>query len=303
MFSDYFVTLKTLGFPQQTPRVNKGGASLFISSSATHRSIIMVKTFGLLTALLVIGLGSPLTAQQPAPPNAVADSMGQTRALLQKWSETEKMIAAERNEWEQGKALLEGRISLVQQSIEDMKKKITEAEAKLADAKKNADEVEKEKQQIREASDALLTAAPELEKGVLAVIARVPDSVREKVKPLADRIPKTEVEAKGKQAAERVQSVLGVLNELNKSNLEIASLLEIHDIGNGKKAEVKTIYVGLGQGYFVNAAGDIAGIGTPGTDGWVWKTDPSIAKKMIEVLDVMKKTISPKLVELPATLD
>ena len=163
--------------------------------------------------------------------------------------------------------------------------------------------VEKEKQQIREASDALLTAAPELEKGVLAVIARVPDSVREKVKPLADRIPKTEVEAKGKQAAERVQSVLGVLNELNKSNLEIASLLEIHDIGNGKKAEVKTIYVGLGQGYFVNAAGDIAGIGTPGTDGWVWKTDPSIAKKMIEVLDVMKKTISPKLVELPATLD
>ena len=229
--------------------------------------------------------------------------MDQTRALLRKWSETEKMIAAERAEWEQGRALLEGRISLVQQSIEDMKKKISDADAKLAEAKQKADEVDKEKAQITEASKALLAAAPALEKGVQDLVTKVPSNVREKIKPLADRLPKTEEEAMGKQAAERVQTVLGILNELNKANLEIASLPEIHDIGGGKKAEVKTIYIGLGQGYFVNAAGDIAGVGTPGKDGWVWRTDPSIAKDMIEVLDVMKKTVSAKLVELPATLD
>ncbi len=263
----------------------------------------MVKTFALRTSLfLIIGLSTAAHAQQPAAA-AAGDAMMQTRALLQKWAETEKMIAAERYEWEQGKALLEGRITLVQQSIEDMKKKVSEAEEKLAKAKKETAVVVAEKQQIKEASNALLEAAPSLEKGIAGLVAKAPPNVLEKIRPLSDRLPKTEAEAKSLQAAARIQVVLGILNELNKANLEIASLPEIHDIGGGRKAEVKTIYVGLGQGYFVNAAGDIAGVGTPGKDGWVWTTDPKIAKNMIEVLDVMKKTISPKLVELPVTLD
>lgn len=251
--------------------------------------------------LAMIGLASG--AEPAAAPADAADSMNHARALLQKWAETERLIASERHEWEQGKALLEGRITLVEQSVQEMKKKITEAETKLADAKKRAAEVELEKAQAKEASDALLAAAEELEKGVRALVLRVPTNVKEKIKVLADRIPKEGAEVKNITAAERYQNVLGVLNELNKANLEIASLPEIHEVGNGKKAEVKTVYIGLGQAYFVNAAGDIGGVGVPNADAWVWKTDPTIAKSMIEVLEVMKKTVSPKLVELPATID
>ncbi|HYF34471.1 MAG TPA: DUF3450 family protein [Prosthecobacter sp.] len=264
----------------------------------------MAKSFGILSALTSLILGTlPLQAQQTAEVNVAGESMNHTRFLLQKWAETEKMIAAERNEWEQGKTLLEGRISLVQQSIEDMKKKIAEAEEKLADARKRAAEVEAEKKQAKEASDELLAQAPELEMGIRGILARVPRHTLEKVKVLADRIPKEGVDVKNISAAERFQNVLGILNELNKANQEIASLPEIHDVGGGKKAEAKTIYVGLGQGYFVNAAGDLAGIGTPGTSGWVWQADRAIAKEMLEVLEVMKKAVSPKLVELPATID
>ncbi|TDU72899.1 uncharacterized protein DUF3450 [Prosthecobacter fusiformis] len=250
--------------------------------------------------MIVTGLLS--AAEVPAAKDA-AESMNHARALLQKWAETERLTAAERHEWEQGKALLEGRITLVKQSISEMKKKIAEAEAKLADAKKRTEEAEVEKAQAKEASDALLTAATELETGVRGLILRVPANVKEKVKVLADRIPKEGAEVKNITAAERYQNVLGILNELNKSNLEIASLPEIHDVGNGKKAEVKTLYVGLGQAYFVNAAGDIGGVGTPGAQDWEWTTDPSIAKRVIEVVEVMKKTVSPKLVELPASID
>jgi hypothetical protein len=264
----------------------------------------MVKTFGILSFSTLFGLFcyASLGAQEAAQPNA-GEAMNQTRALLQKWSETEKMIAAERNEWEQGKALLQGRITLVEQAINELKKKIAEAETKLAEAKKRAAEVAAEKAMAKEASEYLLIAAPAMEKDVRGLIQRVPNTVREKIKVLADRIPKEGADVKNITAAERFQNVLGILNELNKANLEIASLPEIHDVGNGKKAEVKTIYVGLGQGYFVNSAGDLAGIGTPGKDGWVWTMNAAVAKPMIEVLEVMKKSITPKLVELPATID
>lgn len=263
----------------------------------------MARKTALLTTLAAafLSAASFVHAQQPAA--APGDAMNQTRALLQKWSETEKMTAAERYEWEQGKALLEGRITLVQQSIEDMKKKMAEAQEKLDKAKKDAEAAVAEREQIKEASNMLLLAAPELEKGLQELLPKLPPNVQEKLRPLTDRLPKPGQDMKNVQAAARIQVVLGILNELNKANQEIASLPEIHDIGGGKKAEVKAIYVGLGQGYFVNAAGDIAGMGTPSAAGWKWTTDPKLAKSMIEVLDVMKKTVSPKLVELPATLD
>ncbi|MBL9130555.1 MAG: DUF3450 family protein [Verrucomicrobiaceae bacterium] len=259
-----------------------------------------------ITVLLTLTLTvSALSQQAPVKtePQDVAAVMDSTRSLLQKWAETQRLIAAERAEWEQGKSVLHSRIQLLKVTLEENEKKMKEARDKLAEAKKKAAEVEVEKQQVREASDALLEAAPRLEKGVRELCERVPASVKEKVKVLLDRMPKEGAEVKNITAAERMQNVLGILNELNKANTEIASLPEIHDIGGGKKAEVKAIYLGLGQGYYVNAAGDMAGRGTPAAGGWKWTTDATIAKKMIEMLDVMKKTVAPKLIELPATID
>jgi molybdenum-dependent DNA-binding transcriptional regulator ModE len=255
--------------------------------------------------LLMIS-ASVLQAQQtPSMPPAedLGVAMDGARSLLQKWAETQRLIASERGEWEQGKSVLQSRIQLLQSSLAENDKKMKEAREKLAEAKTKTAEANEQKKQVKEASDALLELAPKLEKGVRDLCERVPTSVQEKVKILLERMPKEGAEVKNITAAERMQNVLGILNELNKANTEIASLPEIQDIGGGRKAEVKAVYLGLGQGYYVNAAGDMGGRGTPAAGAWKWAADPSIAKKMIEVLDVMKKTVAPKLVELPATIE
>ncbi|MES2598758.1 MAG: DUF3450 family protein [Verrucomicrobiota bacterium] len=264
-------------------------------------------SISLALGVAAFGIASAQETQAPAPqgqsPAAAASSaMDETRSLLQQWAATQRMISSERTEWETGKAMLEGRIQLLKASIEDTEKKIAEAKTKLDDAKKRTTEAEAEKAQIKEASDALIAAAPELEKGVKNLFTRVPGVVQEKVKVLHDRIPKDGAETKNITAAERFQNVLGILNELNKANNELNSLPEIHDLGNGRKAEVKVVYVGLGQGYFVNSNGDIGGMGLPSETGWVWNTDPAIAPKMRELVEVMKKAVAPKLVELPAQI-
>jgi predicted nucleic acid-binding Zn-ribbon protein len=248
---------------------------------------------------------TPAAAPAPqgqSPAAAASTAMDETRSLLQQWAATQRLISSERTEWETGKAMLEGRIQLLKSSIEETEKKIAEAKTKLEDAKKRTAEAEAEKAQIKEASDALIAAAPELEKGVKDLFKRVPGIVQEKVKVLHDRIPKEGADLKNITAAERFQNVLGILNELNKANNELNSLPEIHDLGNGKKAEVKVVYVGLGQGYFVNSNGDIGGLGLPSETGWVWNTDAAIAPKMRELVEVMKKAVAPKLVELPAQI-
>ena len=228
--------------------------------------------------------------------------MDSTRGLLQQWSATQRLIASERADWENGKAMLEGRIQLLKISVEETEKKIAEAKTKLEDVKKRTAEAEAEKVLTRQATEALIAVAPELEAGVKGLFGRVPSVIQEKVKVLHDRIPKEGADLKNITAAERYQNVLGILNELGKANNELTSIPEIHDIGEGKKAEVKVVYVGLGQGYFVNSSGTIGGLGLPSDQGWVWKTDATIAPKMREVVEVMKKAIAPKLVELPAEI-
>jgi len=212
------------------------------------------------------------------------------------------MIASERAEWESGKAMLQGRIQLLKVSIDETEKKIAEAKAKLEDARKRTAEAEAEKAQIRDATDALVAVVPELEAGVKDLFHRAPGLVQEKIRVLHDRMPKPGADLKNITAAERFQNVLGILNELNKANNEINTVPEIHDLGNGKKAEVKVVYVGLGQGYFVNSNGDIGGLGLPSADGWKWNPDPAIAPKMRELVEGMKKAVAPKLVELPADI-
>lgn len=247
-------------------------------------------------------VGSAFAQQAASQAVDATAAMDETRALLQQWATTQRLIASERGDWENGKAMLQGRIQLLKISVEETEKKIAEAKAKLEDVKKRTAEAEAEKIQTKEASDALLAKAPELETGVKSLFARVPGVIQEKVKVLHDRIPKEGADLKNITAAERFQNVLGILNELGKANNELTTLPEIHDIGEGKKAEVKVVYVGLGQGYFVNSAGSIGGLGLPSDKGWTWTTDAAIAPKMREVVEVMKKTVAPKLVELPAEI-
>ena len=256
-------------------------------------------SFSLASILIAIGTAD---AQQTAAVPAASASMDETRGLLQQWATTQRLIASERADWENGKAMLQGRIQLLKISVEETEKKIAEAKTKLDDVKKRTAETEAEKVMTRQATEALIAVAPELEKGVKGLFGRVPGVIQEKVKVLHDRIPKEGADLKNITAAERYQNVLGILNELGKANNELTTIPEIHDIGDGKKAEVKVVYVGLGQGYFVNSSGTIGGLGLPSDQGWTWKTDAAIAPKMREVVEVMKKAVAPKLVELPAEI-
>lgn len=273
-------------------------------------NLLLVKPLPRNLILSVLALAPTAWAQSDSAPSpkgqspaaAASKTMDETRGLLQQWAATQRQISSERTDWETGKAMLEGRIQLLKLSVEETQKKIAEAKTKLEEVKKRTAETEAEKAQIKQATEALLAAAPALEKSIKDIHPRLPGVVQEKINVLFDRIPKEGADVKNITAAERYQNVLGILNELNKANNEFASLPEIHDLGGGKKAEVKVVYVGLGQGYFVNSNGDIGGVGIPEKEGWKWTTDPLIAPKMRELVEVMKKAVAPKLVELPAQI-
>lgn len=229
--------------------------------------------------------------------STVAASPDTARASLAKWVETQQLIAKERQEWQDGKQILQSRIDAVNGEIAAVTERLLAAQSTAVEAKgKRAREVG-ENETLQKAGVELADWVAGLEGGLRTLEARLPEPVLQKVKPLYDRMP-ADPKATQVSLAERYQNVVGILNEVGKFNNDITMVTEVRTLSDGKPAEVRTVYVGLAQAYFVSPKGD-AGIGRPGAAGWEWTTDREIGPRIEQVVEVLQNKAKPQFVSLP----
>ncbi|MFO0984300.1 MAG: DUF3450 family protein [Planctomycetota bacterium] len=241
------------------------------------------------------GQGAGGGGDRAAPP-----PLEETRATLGKWIETQQVIARERKDWQQGKEILIGRLELVKQEVLTLEEKIGQAKASAAEATRKRDELLAENQQLEAAGTQLTEAVTAMEREVRRLLKALPEPVLTKLEPLIQRLPEDPAKTRA-SAAERFQNVLGILNELNKANNEINVSYEVHTLADGKPSEVKAVYLGLAQAYYVSARGE-AGVGRPAADGWKWEPANAIADQVLLVLEILQGKHSPAFVPLPVKI-
>jgi hypothetical protein len=67
--------------------------------------------------------------------------------------------------------------------------------------------------------------------------------------------------------------------------------------------QVTTVYLGLSQGYYVDATRKFAGVLTPGADGWVTTDRNDLAPLIGDVLDLYNKQKQPpQFVKIPVEI-
>jgi hypothetical protein len=229
-------------------------------------------------------------------------SVDGVRAALEKWVECRKVISQEQRDWSLGEEMLNERIELVRQEIDSLNEKIAEAEKSISEAdKKRVDLVEKN-EKLKEASTALSDTVLDLEQVLQNLLARLPDPLRERVKPLSQRIPEEPAETK-LSLAERFQNIIGILNEIGKFNREITLTSEVRSFPDGSSAEVTAVYVGLGQAYYASSDGKLAGAGTASETSWVWTPANDAAGAIMNVISILKNEQVAGFVQLPVELD
>jgi hypothetical protein len=104
------------------------------------------------------------------------------------------------------------------------------------------------------------------------------------------------------QTTERMQVIVGVLNELDKFNNAVTTFSEKRKNQAGDEVAVETVYVGLGAAYFVNETGDFAGTGAPGPNGWEWTIKPELASSVREVIHIYRNDRPAHFIPLPAVI-
>lgn len=224
-------------------------------------------------------------------------TLEETRVVMGKWIETQQIISRERKEWQQGKEILQGRVELVRKEMGTLEEAVKQAESGFAEANKKREDLLARHAQLDATAAQLSASVSGMEAEVRKLFKSLPEPVQSKLQPLYQRIPDESTKAHV-TVAERFQNVIGILNELNKTNTEIAVNYEVHTLADGSASEVKAIYVGLAQAYYVNARGE-AGIGSPTTDGWKWVPSKAIGNDVLMALEILQGKQTPAFVPLP----
>jgi len=244
----------------------------------------------LATALLAGPAGA---APEPAEPG-----LDTTRTALQKFVQTQQLLSLERRDWRVEKELLGERLQLMQREITGLETRIQDATASLSDADAKRAELVGENTTYRELSGTLQTLITGLEAKLSTLLPQLPEPLTDRLKPLTNRLPSDPAATK-LSISERFQNVIGILNEVTRFNREITVVNEIRPVGAGQTAEVKALYLGLGQAYFVTANGDSAGIGQPSPTGWQWEPANALAPEISHAIAILQNQKVATFVPLP----
>jgi len=230
-----------------------------------------------------------------------AQELDLTKEALSKWVETRKLISEEKQQWELEREVLSDRIDLVRAEKDSLAEKIHETQSLITDADRKREDLVRENDALKNASATLVNRIFSLERAVLTLLVTLPEPVQERMRPLSQRIPKTEETELS--LSERYQNVIGIINELNKAAQEITVVSEVRELPDGSKAEGQTLYIGFGCGYWCTNKGDMAQYGRPTADGWKWEPSNDIASGVADAIAIMKNEKVAEFIPLPVSVN
>lgn len=223
------------------------------------------------------------------------------RSTVKEWAATEKAISREAAEWSGRELLLLDLIEVAGQRIARLEAELEKGEATLS-----ASDEERAKLLDREAAVAEEAAKIEnfladLEAQLRALRPQLPAPLDEELAALFQRIP-ADPAAATLGLGERMRTAVSLISQIRRfdGKLTLAESLKVLP-GQEEAVSVRTLYIGLGQAYYL--APEDAGYGTPGAEGWGWQSAPELRKAVREVLTLAEGGVmEPKFVDLPVAL-
>lgn len=239
----------------------------------------------------------PLLAQEDAHQGEElpADS---ARAIIRQWVETERLISEEKTSWEVEKKQMQSLLELYRKELTLLDEELQKAggSAELVDQDKN--KLEAELKQFRAAQRSLTDAMAKLLPRVRAIVSQFPDPLVDDIQVDVDVLNAPDALGKPRDVLRSMISVLTAAERFNRTVTLAEETRQVRD----KKVSVDVLYLGLARAFYVAGSGDIAGVGTPGQNGWQWKDEAAIADDVRRAIAVYQKDEQPQLLKLPVAL-
>ena len=136
---------------------------------------------------------------------------------MEKWVQTRQLIASEQSDWVSEKDTIQQSIQLYETEMEKLKEQIAESSTSTGKVLEEENEWVREKESLIQATQKLSDQVSTIEVVLKKTLKTVPSPLVEKLDPLSRRIPEDPTTTKV-SLSQRLQNVVGILNELEKFN-------------------------------------------------------------------------------------
>lgn len=229
-------------------------------------------------------------------------SLTQTRTTLEQWVETRQLISKTKADWQSDKETLEQTALLFERELQSIAEQLGKVSTNSVQVDRERDEALGRQSELTAAAEKAKTLVTQLEARVQSLAAGFPPPLAEKVQPLLQRIP-ADPAATRAGGLERMQNVVGIINEVDKFNAAVTVVSEVRKNPSGAEVQVETLYVGLAQAYFVDKTGEYAGVGRPGAQGWQWTENRDLAGRIQKSIAIYKNAAPAAFVSLPVQIN
>ena len=226
-----------------------------------------------------------------------------TRATLRVWIETEKKIAAEASKWAEEKANLDAINAISSDEIERLRETLETSREEISKADAKRQELLVEREALKKASAVIMNTVEDLEGKVHMLYPRFPEPLQTKIDQLYSRMPKPGASGHSLSLSDRMLNVIGILSQVDNFNGSIRLERGMRELEDGRKVEIKTLYLGIAYAFFIDKPGTYAGYGVPSEDGWEWVEDPEMAAVVKKAIGIYEDPQKASYVYLPVTID
>ena len=226
----------------------------------------------------------------------------EARTHIEKWVQTRQLIARRNADWRVERESIGQTIGLLRREIDLLNEAIDKSEQVDSEADAEKKRITLSLEDLKKANKVVDAALWGMERQALALMARFPDPLKDRISNVRSRIPLEKKDLRGRSAAERMQNVVAMLNEADRFNSAITLAIEVRKDAEGKDRQVQALYLGLGHAYYADQGGSFAGVGVPGEAGWTWEVKPELGSTIRKVIDIYENERSAEFVPVPVNI-
>ncbi len=260
----------------------------------------------LITVSYLVTVPAGYAQQQEQPESGELPALELIKEGYSKYFELQQLLSKEQSDWQLEREILKDRTQMIIDQITDLTEKTAEEESKITAADTERVELNEQLDGLIAIEKEQLVQVQKAERAVKELLPALPEPLRNKVDPLASRLPKdnTKEEDIKLSVSQRFGNILGILNEVNKFHADITLVNERREVGDGRQAEVETIYLGISKGFYAGSGdtAEVAGIGTPAAQDFVWEKSEKMAAAIGKTIRIYQNTEIAEYVPLPVTV-
>lgn len=230
------------------------------------------------------------------------DTVEEIKSLRKSYIDLRERISAEKKQFAETQVFLTDEISLLEQRIAMLNEATAELQEEQDGTAEKRAELEAEEAEIDAGMESLRSSIAGLEARARAMIESLPAEALKTVEQIAGDIPESEeaAEEKNLDLYARYLKVIGALNQVDGfSDDPIVTLGFVKDPASGREMQVTMIYLGVGQGYYVNDDGTLAGIGRPTPEGFEWTPNNGLAPVLKKFEKIYNSGATAEFLQIP----